>query len=95
MALRPRPSLSQGAKAIDEIVRQRVRQLLQAAKLPRGAPAKLWVGPATKVRCCCCGEAIDAGYEYELAFGAADSLKFHPRCYVIWDEERAAAEEAG
>lgn len=54
---------------------------------------KLWVGPATNVPCCCCGKAIDSGYEYELAFPTAPSLKFHPRCYVIWDEERTASGE--
>ena len=79
--------------AIDELVRQRVRQLLQNEKLPRASPAKLWVGPATHVPCCCCGEAIATGYEYELAFTTVASLKFHPRCYVIWDEERAAMGE--
>lgn len=79
---------------IDERVRQRIRQLLQAAKLPGAAPMKLWVGPATNVPCCGCGEAIDSGYEYELAFGPGASLKFHPRCYVIWDEERAASESS-
>lgn len=84
-----------GSTEIDDFVRQRVRQLLQAAKLPRGAPAKLWVGPATNVLCCCCGEMIQTGYEYELAFATAASLKFHPRCYVIWDEERAAFGDGG
>lgn len=74
-------------------MRQRVRRLLRDAKLPRGSPVKLWVGPATNVPCCCCTEAIDTGYEYELAFATAVSLKFHPRCYVIWDEERAASGE--
>jgi hypothetical protein len=81
-----------GSTAIDEIVRQRVRRLLELGKLPRAAPAKLWVGPATNVRCAGCGEAIDTGYEYELAFPPALSVKLHPRCYVIWDEERASGE---
>jgi hypothetical protein len=79
---------------IDEQVRQRIRQSLQAAKLPRTAPVKLWVGPATSVPCSGCGELIDSGYEYELAFGPGVSLRFHPRCYVIWDEERAASESS-
>ena len=55
---------------------------------------KLWVGPATNVPCCGCGHPIDNGYEYELAFGPGASLKFHPRCYVIWDEERVASESS-
>lgn len=76
-------------------MRQRVRRLLEAAKLPRAAPAKLWVGPATNVSCAGCGEAIDTGYEYELAFTTSLSVKLHPRCYVIWDEERAASGEGG
>lgn len=33
------------------------------------------------------------GYEYELGFMNTPSLKFHPRCYVIWDEEQAALSE--
>lgn len=81
--------MNRGATGIDELVRQRVRQLLQAAGLPRESPIKLWVGPATNVRCCCCAEPIDSGYEYEVVFAAPLSLKFHPRCYVIWNEERA------
>jgi hypothetical protein len=56
-------------------------------------PAKLWVAPATNLVCCCCGESIKTGYEYELAFPDARSLKFHPRCYVIWDEEKADTAE--
>ena len=75
------------------MVRQRVRHFLRDAKLPQASPVKLWVGPATHVMCCCCAELIDAGYEYELAFATTVSLKFHPRCYVIWEEERAASGE--
>lgn len=78
---------------IDERVRLRVRQLLQSGELPRMYPAKLWVAPATNLLCCCCGEPIKTGYEYELAFPNARSLKFHPRCYVIWDEEKAESSE--
>jgi hypothetical protein len=74
---------------IDERVRLRIRQLLQSGELPRVYPAKLWVSPATNLPCCCCGESIKTGYEYELTFATAPSLKFHPRCYVIWDEEKA------
>jgi hypothetical protein len=79
----------------DERLRQRVRQLLQSGTLPRRYPAKLWVAPATNAPCCCCGESIKAGYEYELAFSATPSLKFHPRCYVIWDEEQSASTDEG
>ena len=78
---------------IDERVRLRVRQLLKAGELPRVYPAKLWVAPATSLPCCCCAEPIKTGYEYELAFPGPISLKFHPRCYVIWDEEKAETPE--
>jgi hypothetical protein len=74
---------------IDERVRLRVRKFLQSGELPRVYPSKLWVAPATTLPCCCCGEPIKTGYEYELAFPNVPSLKFHPRCYVIWDEEKA------
>lgn len=77
---------------IDERVRLRVRHLLQSGELPRVYPSKLWVAPATTLPCCCCGEPI-TGYEYELAFPNAPSLKFHPRCYVIWDEEKTESSD--
>jgi hypothetical protein len=87
-------SKSRRSTPIDERVRLRVRELLEAGDLPRVYPVKLWVAPATSLLCCCCGEQIKTGYEYELAFANARSLKFHPRCYVIWDEEKAGQAEA-
>jgi hypothetical protein len=84
-----------GSTAIEDRVRERVRQLLQSGALPRIYPAKLWVAPATNLLCSCCGEPIKTGYEYELAFPNAPSLKFHPRCYVIWDEEKGDPSQGG
>ena len=81
------------SRPIDERLRLRVRQLLETGELPRVYPSKLWVAPATTSPCCCCGEPIKAGYEYELTFPDRASLKFHPRCYVIWDEEKTGGSE--
>jgi hypothetical protein len=92
MAIRARTAVTVSSLS-DDRLRQRVRDRMQSGELPRGYPAKLWVAPATRLICRCCDEPISVGYEYEVAFANATSVKFHPRCYVIWDEERAASTE--
>jgi hypothetical protein len=72
------------------LVRQRVRELLRRVEIPRGTPVSLWAGSASKLQCCCCAEIIKTGVEFELAFVDAQSLRFHLRCYEIWEEERTA-----
>ena len=38
--------------------------------------------------CCCCGEPVSAGPEYELEFLDSPGWRFHRRCHEIWNEER-------
>ena len=83
----------------DALVRERVRELLAAGRLPIDDPVKLWAGPSMGKPCTVCGETIRAATEYELDFAPSLTLLLHPRCYAIWNEERrrdssASAEHA-
>jgi len=83
----------------DALVRERVREMLGARRLPGDDPAKLWAGPSMGKPCTACGETIRTATEYELDFPNVTIL-LHPRCYAIWNEERrrgtsqASAEQA-
>lgn len=74
----------------DAQVRDRVRALLAAGRLPGNDPLKLWAGPSTAKVCSCCGEVVNTATEYELDFDFDGNVTilFHPRCYAIWNEER-------
>lgn len=83
----------------DALVRERVRALLAAGRLPSADPVKLWAGPSMGKPCGACGESIRTATEYELDFSPPLTLLLHPHCYAIWNEERrrdtsASAEHA-
>jgi hypothetical protein len=82
----------------DAQVRERVRELLDARRLPSDDPVKLWAGPSMGKPCGACGETIRTVTEYELDFAPTLTILLHPRCYAIWNEERrrgtGAAEHA-
>ena len=78
----------------DAQVRDRVRALLVAGRLPGIDPAKLWAGPSTAKPCSCCGEIINTATEYELDFNGSITALFHPRCYTIWNDERKRMTDA-
>ena len=74
----------------DALVRERVREMLATGQLPAGDPVKLWAGPSMGKPCTICGETIRTATEYELDFASpVVTLLLHPRCYAIWNEERA------
>ena len=72
----------------DALVRERVRELLLANRLPGDDPIKLWAGPSMGKPCTACGETISTSTEYELDFPGGLTILLHPRCYAIWNEER-------
>ena len=84
----------------DALVRERVREMLIARRLPADDPTKLWAGPSLGKPCTACGETIRTATEYELDFALSVTILLHPRCYAIWNEERrrgsasASAEQA-
>ena len=81
---------------MEETLRARIRDRLTAGMLPRKPPQKVWGGRGTRRPCAACGEIIsDAEVEIEIemeaeAEVAARHLFFHPRCRVLWEEERQA-----
>jgi hypothetical protein len=72
----------------DALVRERIREMLAARRLPTDDPVKLWAGPSMGKPCNACGETIRSATEYELDFAPALTILLHPRCYAIWNEER-------
>ena len=72
----------------DVLVRERVREMLAANRLPAHDPVKLWAGPSMGKPCQVCGETIATPTEYELDFAPTLTILLHPRCYAIWNEER-------
>jgi hypothetical protein len=72
----------------DALVRERIREMLAARRLPAADPVKLWAGPSMGKPCNACGETIRTATEYELDFVPTLTLLLHPRCYAIWNEER-------
>jgi hypothetical protein len=72
----------------DALVRERVREMLAANRLPADDPVKLWAGPSMGKPCSACGETIRTATEYELDFAATLTILLHPLCYAIWNEER-------
>jgi hypothetical protein len=88
------PLTDEGDRIEADVVRQRVRNLLAADRLPGDVPTRMWGGAATGLSCCCCSEPIDSGTEYELDFRDSPGWRFHPRCYEIWHEERPSPGES-
>ena len=78
----------------DALVRERVREMLAARRLPSADPVKLWAGPSMGKPCTACGETIGSTTEYELDFTDNVTVLLHPRCYAIWNEERRRGGDA-
>ncbi len=75
----------------DEVLRDLMRALLRDSSLPREAPAQLWAGAGSGLRCDVCGHVIAAAQtEYELLFTRAidPCLHLHRTCYEMWEAER-------
>lgn len=81
---------------MEETLRATIRERVMAGTLPRKPPQKVWGGRGTRRQCAACDEIIsDAEVEIEVeveteAAGSAHHLFFHPRCRVLWEEERQA-----
>jgi hypothetical protein len=75
---------------MEETLRAKIRDRLAAGRLPRKPPQKIWGGRGTRRQCAACDEIIsDAEVEIEVELDvAAGHLFFHPRCRVLWEEER-------
>jgi hypothetical protein len=70
------------------LLRDRVRDLLRADRLPAEGFLRLRARPASGRPCSCCDEPISTGTEFGAESGESPDWRFHPRCHEIWKEER-------
>ena len=81
---------------MEETLRAQIRKRLTAGTLPHKPPQKVWGGRGTRRQCAACDEIISAAeVEIEVEVepetdAASRHLFFHPRCRVLWEEERQA-----
>jgi hypothetical protein len=67
-----------------------IRGKLAAATLPLGGPTKVWCGFADDSACAGCGGTIArSGPALAVEFAKAVIVRFHRRCFEIWDDERS------
>jgi hypothetical protein len=82
-------------------LRQKVREAIQAGKVPTGRPERTWGGRGAEACCVICSELIRRDeVEFELEFGQshhngnggnggnASSYHFHLPCFEAWELER-------
>ena len=84
----------------DDSLRRHVRAAIQAGKLPKRLPGRVWAGPATRGRCTVCGELTGSGVEFELTFtderhGGEKTCCLHPRCMQAFEHEVDGPPELG
>ena len=80
----------------ENTLRQKVREAIQAGKIPDRRPDRMWGGPGTGVPCIICDEAVDRdGVGFELEFAReGDHLRLrncpvHVLCFEAWELERS------
>src|SRR4030095_8523097 len=85
----------------DGVLPEKVRELIQAGKLPRRAPERTWGGSGVGADCAICDVPVK-GDELELEMEYArdgnddtlDKYHVHVRCFVVWEHERYHLEHA-
>jgi hypothetical protein len=85
----------------DSVLRERAREMLQAAVLPPRPPDNIWGGPSAGAACSICGVPLgrdELELEIEFARGGiddgSDRYHVHIRCFAAWECERRALELA-
>jgi len=76
----------------DGLLRERVRDAVQAGELPNQLPDQLLGGKSTGGRCAICGESTHGDIELELVFAdyglpGRRSYYAHPHCASIFEGE--------
>jgi hypothetical protein len=85
-----------GASPMDEqMVRAKVREVLQAGKLPNRRPDCTWGGPGIGAPCTVCDLPVTSDQlEFEVQFAhdgdtpGLDKYHVHVRCFAAWEFER-------
>ena len=86
--------LTQLELELKEMALERIRRRL----LPAEAPKTIWAGSGTGAVCSLCDRAVDSTEtEYELEAhmddGTESTIRFHVRCYALWQREVARLAE--
>jgi hypothetical protein len=83
----------------ESALRQKVRDAIQAGKLPRSQPERTWGGRGCGASCTICGEPVkreDIEFELEFASGDEDpeprNHHVHLQCFTAWEFESGAFE---
>ena len=86
----------------DDVLREKVRNVIQAGTLPNRPPRRMWGGPGVGADCTMCNLAIqrdELELEIEFAQGdngdAVDKYHVHILCFAAWERERRKPENAG
>jgi len=76
-------------------VRAKVREVLQAGKLPNRRPDRTWGGPGVGAPCTVCDLPVTKDeMEFEIEFShdgsnpGLDKFHVHIRCFAAWEFER-------
>lgn len=79
----------------DRHLRERVREVLRAGRLPDRGPDNIWGGLGTGAYCAVCETSIaSSDVELEIQFTRGEYLGsyiVHLRCYSIYEDERQHA----
>jgi hypothetical protein len=83
------------------VVRQQIREAIEARKLPSHAPTRLWAGSGTGAPCALCDRPVGRNeVEYELEFFsdegrlAARNPRVHVKCFLAWRDATQDLEAA-
>ena len=78
----------------EQELRERVREVIRAGKLPNRRPDRMWGGPSIGADCAICGlPVMPAALEFEIEFardGAGPGVSkynVHIRCFTAWESE--------
>jgi hypothetical protein len=79
----------------EQAVRAKVREVLQAGKLPNRRPDRTWGGPGVGGACTVCDMPVTKDEkEFEIEFShdgsnpGLDKFHVHIRCFAAWEFER-------
>jgi hypothetical protein len=86
----------------DNVLREKVREVIQAGPLPNRPPRRMWGGPGVGADCTMCNMSIQRDeLELEIEYvrdGNADTVDkyhVHVRCFATWERERKLEDAGG
>jgi hypothetical protein len=91
------PSPETGASQMNDTctLREKVRDVIQAGKLPNRHPDRMWGGPGVGTGCAICSAPLKRdGVEFEIEFSrdgddpGLDKYHVHILCFAAWESER-------